>query len=80
MAGIIVLLVLIEVKRVLSVSSFNRMKRGSTILFQTSLMPQSFFNRSVIPPVQGMTFLEIASCSFSSRTILESRDFTTLLI
>ena len=55
MEGIIVLLVLIEVKRVLS-------------------------NRSVIPPVQGMTFLEIASCSFSSRTILESRDFTTLLI
>ena len=59
---------------------FKRMKRGSIILFQTSFMPQSFFSLSVMPPVQVITFLEIASSSPSSLTMFDNRPFTTLLM
>lgn len=55
------------------------MKRGKMSLFHTSLIPQSFFSRSVILPVQTITFLDVASSSPSSRTILDNNDFISLL-
>ncbi len=76
---------LIAVKQSFLVSSFNRWKRGSTMLFQTSLIPQSFFKRSVTEPLHETKFFETASGSYSpfanfSRTIFDSNPFINLLM
>ena len=62
------------------VSWFIRWKRGDTKVFHTSFSPQSFFSLSVIPPVHGITFLDMTSTSFSSRTRFERISVTSLLM